>query len=173
MSDYLEEERARRRGRSGRRGRFCRDTLPPKRRQRAHDLFADFIRRWHIPWTYFVTLTFRQDRTSLAGARHRLLEWIEQLPPHLAPASLVWGVEWHPNRYPRTAHIHALWAHPSPAAEDWRTLKEAWWSRAGMARFYPYDPTRGAVWYVAGYVGKPGSRWGIYEERIHDAEGSR
>ena len=169
-SDYLEEERCRRRGRSGRRGRFCKSRIPPGRRRRSRDVFADFIRAWHIPWTYFVTLTFREDRTTLAGARAILLRWIDTLPPHLAPVSVVWGVEWHPNRYPRTAHIHALWSRPGPAPEDWRSLKELWFSRAGLGRFFPYDPRRGAAWYVAKYVNKRHSLWGIYERSRDDGK---
>lgn len=131
-------------------------------------IYCEFIRRWDIRWTYFATGTFRRDRTTIVGARNRLLDWVGGLAPAIAPTFLIYSIAWHPRRWPRTAHWHCVWASPSESQdpEAWRTLKESWFLSYGIARFYPYDSRRGAAWYLTAYLNKPGSDWGIYERSV-------
>lgn len=120
------------------------------------------------PWTYWVTLTFRNRKTTRAGARALLLRWIEEeLPPRLAPARLVFVIEL---QREGTAHVHALWLAPSsPSPEQWKVLKERWFCRHGIARFFPYDPARSARFYLAKYlVASRRTCWDIYERGVSD-----
>lgn len=131
-------------------------------------------------WAYFVTLTFRNARTSVTAARSHLLRFLqgEYLRGGGGARCILWGAE---SQQRGTAHIHALWGY-SPltycgecaqcAARpllsgrpcvEWRCLNEAWWRRHGIARFLRHNGTFGAAAYVAKYVMKHRlSDWGIF-----------
>jgi hypothetical protein len=48
----------------------------------------------------------------------------------------------------------------------WRILKESWYAHNGIARVFPYDPTRGGgvAAYVAKYMYKSQGEHGLWQE---------
>jgi len=132
--------------------------------------------------THFATLTFRNSATRPSIATDSFRWWLQGWRAHSTscPISRVlWCAELQSRG---TAHLHALWvAGPGPtaihcqgclASMGWNSdlpyfhqLKESWYCHHGIARIYPFDPTRGGG--CAGYVTKyilsdECSDWGLW-----------
>lgn len=106
------------------------------------------------PWSWFVTVTFR-DRNGYAptsdGGIRAIEGWLRDLGKMAgAPIGFVIGEEFGPlgNRF----HCHLLVCGVSHLS------RRFWWYEAyrrfGRARILPFDPKRGATFYVSKYVAK-------------------
>lgn len=154
------------------------------------DFAARLPQRQGRQWTYFATLTFRNPKTTAAGAGSALRSWLSSRrgPQYHC---VLWAAE---AQKRGTAHIHALWDSTDLSftgdcerckgksymlqqghlccGPEWRCLNEAWFHRHGIARFRPFDVARGfgVAKYLAKYVFKVQSEisdcteWGIIEE---------
>ncbi len=152
------------------------------KRESARDQLISWAQRLSRKWTYFVTLTFRvpTDKPSVAIRRLRsfLSSWASGAG---RPSSVLWSVHLHLSGH---VHVHALWddsgrtvrehckgCRRSSRARDpsYRRLKEAWHAHWGIARFLPYDETRGrgAIGYILRYVLKEECLdWDFWKEGV-------
>lgn len=123
-------------------------------------------------WEWFATITFRYPVRSLAASRI-LFSYLAGLPSLLRPTDVLWGTELHRNG---GAHLHCLMnsGYCPRSWKDWNDDCARW---MGWARWYPYDPKRGAAWYVTKYVLKETSSadasWGWWgkEELLDELVG--
>ena len=118
-----------------------------------------FLEGWH--WSWFTTNTFRND-THPEAAGKTWNRWIHQLNRHIFGVRytkrLHDGVIWARGlEYQRRGviHFHALIGRVPATVRrlDWM---DVWDGLAGYARIEPYDPTRGARYYLGKYVLKGG-----------------
>jgi len=58
-------------------------------------------------------------------------------------------------------HSHGLLRFPDRWAPKRKTLHASWKERYGRNRFLPYDPTRGAAYYIAKYITKEPLHWDV------------
>lgn len=123
------------------------------------DVWGEFLSVW--PWSWFTTHTFRRE-THPESANKVWRLWIHQLnrqifgPRYYKRSSdgVIWarGSEYQQRG---ALHYHALigrvpdWVHRL----DWL---DAWDDLAGFARVEPYDPSKGARFYLGKYVLKGG-----------------
>jgi len=131
-------------------------------------------------WDLFATFTFRTPTSRDLTARSRLNSWLSRFAevPLLNPVRwCLWSAERHSTG---NVHIHALlectgntswqhckrcnhvFAHGRPL---WSALKESWYVHHGIARVYPFDPTRqiGGVNYVVWYIlSEESVDWDLY-----------
>lgn len=122
-------------------------------------VWAEFLDEW--PWDWFTTHTFRHEIYPEA-ANKVWNRWIHQLNRHVFGVRYTNrphdGVTWARGlEYQRRGviHFHALLGRiPSTTRRlDWM---DKWTKLAGYARIQPYDPTRGARYYLSKYVLKGG-----------------
>ena len=128
-----------------------------------HSTLRDSYTQWlrEFDWQTFATLTFELPR-SVRRARDLVAEFVSSEEPS-GVACIVWGSEPH-----RTGngHCHALikW-HPWLKAKNAAfAFAKCWRKRFGLCWLYPFDPERGAVYYVTKYVLKESfgeDHWGI------------
>ncbi len=65
------------------------------------------------------------------------------------------------HKYRETPHLHALVANVEPVnRSNWWKV---WYQTNGRARIEPYDPDRGAAWYITKYVGKESIETGEWD----------
>lgn len=116
-------------------------------------------------WTFFATFSFRLPITGCTSLRHlRRLLW------HIANATkgevrAFAGVEWFRSKEGR--HIHALIATAQPDA-TWLAWHKWWFKHYGIDRWEPYDPERGAGYYVTKYILKEdrdAATWDYFTEQ--------
>ena len=124
-------------------------------------------------WDWWVTLTYDPRRPVGASGTHTAVgwslsdrhyrEWLHEVAQDAAkrdgrpplgnsesPVYFIRGRE--PNPYRYGTHFHALVGGVATASR--RAAWESWFGQHGMARIEPYDPRRGAGWYVSKYVVK-------------------
>lgn len=107
-------------------------------------------------WDWWATLTFAKPRGPAAATR-AFLAWIGAVRRghdgrDVASPSAGFFLGHEVGQLGRL-HLHCLVGGLDPTArrdEAWRW----WFSRLGRAEVLPYDPARGAGWYVAKYVAK-------------------
>jgi len=133
------------------------------------------------PPEWFVTLTFRNPKTTSQGAPSALKLWLSRYNQRnpLGRFRLVcWSVELQRRG---TAHIHALMAGGqqisnghcdkciaglSCRSEPYQVHKESWNHHHGFSRWYPYDDSIGCggVTYVLKYIlSDECEGWGLWE----------
>jgi hypothetical protein len=123
-------------------------------------------------WDWFVTLTYDLDpsrRKFVPGsATHDVVgwgrsdkDWYRWLGDIVGKAAVsegdaINGPYWFRGREPnpsnRGTHFHALVGGVANVSR--RNAHALWFERHGFARIEPYDPTKGAGYYVAKYVAK-------------------
>lgn len=122
------------------------------------------------PWTHFVTLTHRppeDDRSRtwrrIGVARHRRMvrEWFYEDVRPLDRSARWWSeMEFHDSGQP---HEHGMLAVAETAPV--LSMRQAWWERAGFAKWRDVDDAAGAAAYVSKYAQKATSRepliWGF------------
>lgn len=100
-------------------------------------------------WEWFVTLTFRQDEVGTGRANALWSKWLKQLVKETGnDVQFVRVTEY--QRYRGIPHYHALMLN----LKHVRRLKwlDRWVALAGWARVLPYEPKRGASYYLSKYV---------------------
>ncbi|MDE3003384.1 MAG: hypothetical protein OXU33_14080 [Gemmatimonadota bacterium] len=109
--------------------------------ERLRQAWADLLRG--IAWSYFVTLTFQRS-PGRYGALSAAREWVRIVAAGGATAVFL-AVE---------RGGHGLWhAHllvATPATLGRKQVERQW--RRGIAEVDPYDPLRGAAYYVAKFT---------------------
>lgn len=140
-------------------------SLDPRR-----DELANFLTKLHetYPWDWFATLTFARDTITSAGAQYCFRRYLDSAAragvsvPYAFRADEYGPVH---GRY----HLHALVGNVSHLRVfcgvllnrgDWG--KSCCWVHrwpCGHARIYPYDPQRGAHFYLSKYVTKEFATW--------------
>jgi hypothetical protein len=127
------------------------------------DSFGEFLAEFH--WDWFVTLTFADDVKTFTAHR-RCEAWLKSLEKAAGqPISWFRGDEYG-EKFGKL-HIHMLIG--NVAGLHRFTWMERWkeWvpkdreNRNGFARIFPFDPTKGAAFYVAKYVTKQFGDWDI------------
>ena len=146
---------------SARKGGGCTD----KDRSGPHgsDIRAVYA-RWlrEFDWQTFGTLTFRKPR-SVRRARELVGSFFDSDRPS-SVALAVWGSEPHQSG---NGHSHVLikwhpWVHAKSTAFH---FSAEWRRKFGHCWLYPFDPERGAVYYITKYVIKESmttDHWGVW-----------
>ncbi len=121
--------------------------------------WGDFLAPW--PWSWFTTHTF-EDRTHPEAAIKCWNRWIHQLNREIFgvryTARLQDGVLWVRGlEYQKRGviHFHALVGRVPDDVGRFDFMKR-WELLAGYARIFPYDPVKGARYYLGKYVAKGG-----------------
>jgi hypothetical protein len=121
--------------------------------------WAAFTDRW--PWSWFATNTFREETHPEAAGKvwdlfiHKLNREIFGVRyTNRAGEGVIWvrGLEYQRRR---VIHFHALIGRVPDFVRrlDW---VDEWNDLAGFARIFPYDPAKGARFYLSKYVLKGG-----------------
>ncbi len=129
------------------------------------DSWGDWLSRtWS--WDWWVTLTYDPRKVEAASSTHTATGWAasqrdwtrwlgESVGDAASAESVLPGVYWlrgrEPNPWRYGTHFHALIG-GVPTGTSRRLAWEKWFEPHGMARIEPYDPRRGAGWYVSKYV---------------------
>lgn len=131
--------------------------------------------RWD--WSWWVTLTYDPRKHASASASHTSVgwarsdadwsAWLDGLCADAARAGdpldpPYWFRGREPNPYRYGTHFHALIGNV-PERVSRREAWRRWFDAHGMARVEPYDPARGAGWYVSKYVVKQLGDWTFSE----------
>lgn len=121
------------------------------------DGWGDFL--GGFGWDWFVTLTFEGDVKTFT-ARNRCNAWLKSLEK-AAEQPVAWfrGDEYG-ERFGKF-HMHLLIGGVEHLHRF--TWMERWHARNGIARIFPFDPSRGAAYYVSKYVTKQFGEWDISE----------
>lgn len=136
-------------------------------KREVQDSWGDWLSKsWR--WDWWVTLTFDQRKLEQGSSTHTAVGWSQSdrfwrewlrdsVGDSESSDGLVPSVYWlrgrEPNPYRYGTHFHAL-VGGVPTDTSRRLAWEAWFKRHGMARVEPYDPTKGAGFYVSKYVTK-------------------
>jgi hypothetical protein len=119
------------------------------------EAWGDFLSNYR--WSWFVTLTFREETKSFAGIRkfNAIIRALEKATGRSVPyfrADQYGDIN---GRF----HFHALIAN----VEDLRRLTWMdWWNEFnGYALIEPFDPTLGAPWYCSRYMMKPNAEYDL------------
>lgn len=112
-------------------------------------------------WAYYATWTFRRPRKDPLQLEQTIRAGLRRLPPMYQPATAIVGLEGHESG---CLHAHALMTR-APMDGGWRWWKEWAFKQWGISRVYPYEPARGAVWYLSKYVLKRGvdGSWFVWQ----------
>ena len=112
-------------------------------------------------WEWFVTMTFRNPPHLPGRATYTAPGWayakgawrkfLALTPPAIEPLTWVRCFEMQEDR--NVPHIHALVAGIAPGIRRMDLVDWAW-VNYGMARILPYDPTKGADYYLCKYFSK-------------------
>jgi len=106
-------------------------------------------------WDWYVTLTFRDCVKSFRA--HRLFERFVGDLEQEAGIPIFWfradELGGHTGRF----HIHALIGNVAHLRR--MTWIDRWHDLAGIARILPFNANRGAAYYCAKYITKPGGDW--------------
>ena len=119
------------------------------------EVWGDFLSNYR--WSWFATLTFREETKSFAGLRkfNAFIGALERATKRSVPffrADQLGDIN---GRF----HIHALIAN----VEDLRRLTWMdWWKEInGFAKIEPFDPSKGAPWYCSRYLMKRDSEYDL------------
>ena len=123
-------------------------------------------------WEWWATVTFRADfslPSAMRAARNFFL-MVEDAAER--PVGGFWAIERHKYRggddpASLVPHIHALVTNVTGVSR--KAVWEKCFKRWGRTRIEPYDPNRGASWYIAKYVGKEAlerGQWGIWRPQV-------
>lgn len=119
-------------------------------------------------WDWWVTLTFDPRKIESASSTHTAVGWSQSdrfwhewlgaaVGDSQSAESVLPSVYWlrgrEPNPWRYGTHFHAL-VGGVPTGTSRSAAWAAWFERHGMARVEPYDPMRGAGFYVSKYVVK-------------------
>jgi len=125
---------------------------------------GEFLSRY--AWEWWVTITFRDEATTYTAhnAAKRFLLHVERAAGRHVGA--FYAIERHKYRgggdpASLTPHIHLLVTNVAGVSRRavWRWAHE----RFGRTRIEPYDPDRGASYYIAKYTGKEALEKGEWE----------
>jgi hypothetical protein len=117
------------------------------------EAWGDFLSKYY--WSWFVTLTFREETKSFTGLR-KFNAFIRMLQKATSGSVTFFRVD-ELGRINGRYHIHALVG----GVDDLRRLTwmDIWNERNGFATIEPFDPTKGAAWYCAKYLMKANGDW--------------
>jgi len=136
-------------------------------REEVKDEWGRWLTESFEPFDWWTTLTFDPKRGPSGVDGHTAVgwalsdrywrEWLSEVTGDDGSTGLVASRSWwirgrEPNPWRYGTHFHALigGVENLNRTAAWR----AWFFRHGMARIEPYDPRKGAGWYVAKYVVK-------------------
>lgn len=129
--------------------------------------WGDWLSRtWR--WDWWVTLTYDPKRVPSSNGTHTAVGWglsdrhfhdwlADSVGDSESAESIIPSVYWlrgrEPNPWRYGTHFHALIG-GVPMGTSRQRAWGAWFKEHGLARIEPYDPTRGAGFYVSKYVVK-------------------
>lgn len=137
-------------------------------------LLSEGMGRWlsTFRWQWWCTLTFRSDFTlnSARRAARNFFLTVEDAASH--PVGGFWAIERHRYRgrgdpASLVPHVHALVTNVTGVSR--RAVWERCYRRWGRTRIEPYDPTKGASFYIAKYVGKEAlerGEWDVWRPAV-------
>ena len=109
------------------------------------------------PWDAWCTLTFRAGNFTTEAATRaadNLLEWLRR---EGAP-DVTYFIGHEVGGLGGRLHLHGLLGQ-LPPIDTRRGIWKFWYKRYGRAQVLPYDPERGAAYYVSKYVSKGLAEW--------------
>lgn len=111
------------------------------------EAWGEWLGKW--PWQLWSTLTFKQEQSHNSATRafRNFAQWLQKDSP-----SAGWFCAHEIGDYGRL-HLHALLGGLGPHVSV-NMLWRWWFDRYGRAQLLPYDPTRGAAFYISKYVVK-------------------
>jgi hypothetical protein len=117
------------------------------------EAWGDFLSNYR--WSWFVTLTFREETKSFSG--HRKFNAYMKLLERAAGGPITFFRVDELGSINGRFHIHALVG----GVDHMRRLTwmDLWKKFNGYARFYPFDVRKGAAWYCAKYLRKANGDW--------------
>ena len=129
------------------------------RKKELADAYGEFINDW--PWDWFGTFTFREAIHPESANKifnrythylNRSMYGVRYTNRPNDGAIIVRGSEWQGRG---VLHYHALIGRIAKGVRRFEWM-EQWNKMAGFARIYPYNPNRGARYYLGKYVIKGG-----------------
>lgn len=124
--------------------------LPPTPAQ----AMGNFLSRYD--WDWWGTITFREDVGTYTAENRikQFLRWLERQKPRRRVAAF-YALErhrWRGDNSTLTPHLHFLVTGVADLRRDlaWRYS----FDRNGRTQIEPYDPGKGAAYYISKYVGK-------------------
>jgi hypothetical protein len=108
-------------------------------------------------WDWYVTLTFDGDVKTFT-AHNRCKAWLRALEKAAGHPIAWFRADEYGERFGKF-HMHLLIANVAHIHRF--TFMELWNQRNGFARIYPFDPRKGAAFYVSEYVSKQLGEWEI------------
>ena len=158
---------------SSHRAFFADDPHPPEPGLRV--AYADFLSQFKWAWFFTGTFGYRARTPAVWRCWHRYLQRIRKsmkgpvdrneygdIPDDAyEDVELASFAVMERGKLRGTPHLHAFVAgvEDLPRAYWWKD----WFDRTGRAELLPYDPTRGAAYYLTKYVLKEASELGEYE----------
>jgi len=113
--------------------------------------FGEFIAGL-ADWSWFVTLTFKNDSPARDAAMEKILNWLADIQAAAGGSSIGWVIAEEFGRIGGRWHCHLLISGVS------RLRRRFWWSEAfrrfGRTRIEPFNPQKGAAFYAAKYAAK-------------------
>ena len=131
----------------------CQEQSQAKSRPRVLQAYGEWLSLYE--WDWWTTLTFAQERRSNGAAFRALNRWIRGIDldlwrqPHTAP---YWFAATEMGAQTGRLHLHTLLGNVGNLARSFAWKQ--WFKQYGRASILPYDPRRGAGYYIAKYVSK-------------------
>jgi len=137
---------------------------------RTRDELAHFLTSLHhkFPWDWYATFTFARDTITPAGAQYCFRRYLDSAARVGGSVPYAFRADEYGPLYGRY-HLHALVGNVSHLPIFCGVLLDrgewgkscCWVHRwlCGYARIYPYDPERGAIYYLSKYVTKQFATW--------------
>jgi len=104
-----------------------------------------------VPWDWFTTHTFKADYVSRKAADRSWYTWFDAVRTSAGSSREPYYFRCEEYQDRGTLHYHAL---VGGVGELSRLLLKDAWEMDGFARVLPYDPGRGANYYVGKYLTK-------------------
>ena len=136
------------------------------------DALGSWLTELHqrYPWDWFATLTFARKEITADGAQYWFRRYLEETGKAGACAPYAFRADEYGPLHGRY-HLHALIGNVSHSEiYCGQRLKPGTWGenccavhrwQCGIARIYPYDPKRGANYYLSKYVTKALATWDL------------
>ena len=109
------------------------------------------------PWEAWCTLTFRAGEFSHEAATRAVNRWLEWIRKEGSP-DVAYFVAHELGNVGGRLHLHGLLGNLT-AYTSRKALWDRWFKQYGRAQVLPYDPERGAAYYVSKYVTKELAHW--------------